>query len=248
MFYRAYRNDDCLFLGFDQLSQFGFYFGQPNSYQYRNYLRTLKVSGKVDSDARVQGRVVDENGEPLPGVNVIIKGSSLGAQTGFDGEFGIDAPKNATLIFSYVGYVSQEFQLGDKTEVFIDLEADSASLDEFVAVGYGEAVAEEVMEVADQESESTALLQGKVAGVEVSRTGANTEFKIRGSSSISGSPLFIVDGKPVEDYELDSKDIVSVEILKGAEATAIYGSRAVDGVVIITTSKSLEVLHRWFPS
>lgn len=232
-------------LRFDQLSQFGFYFGQPNSYQYRNFLRTLKVSSKVDSDARVQGRVVDENGEPLPGVNVIIKGSSLGAQTDFDGEFGIDAPKNATLIFSYVGYVSQEFQLGDETEVFIDLEADSSSLDEVVTVGYGEAVAEEAMEVADQESESVALLQGKVAGVEISRTGTNTELKIRGNSSLdgTGSPMFIVDGKPVENYELDSKDIVSVEILKGAEATALYGSKAVDGVVIITTSKGLDGLE-----
>lgn len=238
--YNYYRRVN---LRFDELSQFGFDFGQPNSYQYRNYLSTLKVSNKADSGARVQGRVVDENGEPLPGVNVMVKGSSFAAQTDFDGEFGIDAPKNSLLTFSFVGFVSQEYQLGDETEVFIDLEADSSSLDEVVVTGYGEAAAEEVMEVADQESESVALLQGKVAGVEVSRTGANTEFKIRGSSSISGSPLFIVDGKPVEDYELDSKDIVSVEILKGAEATAIYGSRAADGVVIITTSKSLEDLE-----
>ncbi|TQI69986.1 TonB-dependent SusC/RagA subfamily outer membrane receptor [Gramella sp. Hel_I_59] len=238
--YNYYRRVN---LRFDELSQFGFDFGQPNSYQYRNYLSTLKVSNKADSGARVQGRVVDENGEPLPGVNVMVKGSSLAAQTDFDGEFGIDAPKNSLLTFSFVGFVSQEYQLGDETEVFIDLEADSSSLDEVVVTGYGEAAAEEVMEVTEQESQSVALLQGKVAGVEVSRTGANTEFKIRGSSSISGSPLFIVDGKPVEDYDLDSKDIVRVEILKGAEATAIYGSRAADGVVIITTSKSLEDLE-----
>jgi len=227
-------------LRFDQLSLFGFEFGRPNSYQYRNYLRNLQATNQIDVDARVKGRVVDQNGLPLPGVTVVVQGTTVGVQTNFAGEFGIDAAKNSILTFSFVGYKNQEYQLGDETEVFIDLQEDAATLDEVVATGYGN---EAEMEMVPNDTEPVAFLKSQVSGTEVTKHDQQTMIRIRGNSTLGEeNQLFVVDGELVEDYEVNSKDVVSVEVIKGAKATALYGRRAANGVVIITTSKSLKAL------
>ena len=205
-------------------------------------------------DQTVSGRVVDENSNPMPGVNVIVKGSAVGTSTDIEGRFTLTvADANVVLIFSFIGYQSQEVLVGTQTNIDITMEPDVSTLSEIVVVGYGTqkraSVTGAVSSVDAKEISAlpvpsvSAALQGRVPGVLVTNNGGpgtNAIVRIRGIGSITqnADPLYVVDGFPAPNFNLnsiDTKDIESVDILKDAAATAIYGSRAANGVVLITT-------------
>ena len=203
---------------------------------------------------KVTGTVTDESGEPLIGVTVMENGASVGAITDLDGRFTLDAPSNATLTFSYVGYLTQNVKLNGNTKVDVVLKEDNALLDEVVVVGYGiqrkSDVTGALTRVNEEQLNSRPVsnafeaLQGKAAGVDITtseRPGTVGSILIRGTRSInaSNSPLYVVDGIPVSDGidNLNPRDIEAIDILKDASSTAIYGSRGANGVVLITTKR-----------
>ncbi|MBO0323137.1 mucoidy inhibitor MuiA family protein [Muricauda sp. CAU 1633] len=204
------------------------YLNFVSSYQ-RRYSPAAKKKGYAFNPnvKKVVGTITDESGQPLPGVNVVIKGSSHGTTTDFDGNYSLDVPYGQELTYSYIGMVPQELPIYSSI-MNVDMEEDAAMLEEVVVTGYGEDISR--------------TLQGKAAGV-----------SIRGYSSVSGSiansrvqyqppaPLYIVDGIPMTNFsegDLDENEIQDIEILKGANAGAIYGNQGSNGVVIITTKKS----------
>ncbi len=204
----------------------------------------------------VEGQVTDSSGEPLPGVNVVVKGTSKGVVTDFDGLFIVqDVSDDAVLVFSYIGFSSKEVAVSGKSNLKIILEEDTENLDEVVVVGYGTQKKSNVVgSVTSVElEEATALpttnvsemLRGRAAGVQVNlgdaRPGGNSSIVIRGNVSTApngNSPLYIVDGLPFDDLnDVSPDDISSIEILKDASATAIYGSKASNGVILVTTKR-----------
>lgn len=207
--------------------------------------------------AKVSGTVVDKSG-PIIGATVKVKGTNIGAATNYDGNFTLpNVPQNSTLVISYVGYKTQEVRLNGRTSVRVVLEEDAAKLDEIVVVGYGVRKRSDVtgamasvdaQKLMDQPvSNAFEALQGKAAGVDITtneRPGELGDIHIRGMRSlISGanSPLYVVDGVPLMSpsaiESLNPRDIASIDILKDASATAIYGSRGANGVVIVTTKQ-----------
>ncbi len=185
---------------------------------------------------KVIGTIVDESGSPLPGATVVVKGTSNGTQTDFDGNFSLDVISGKELVISYIGQKTQELPIYSSV-INAQLETDAAALDEVVVVGYG----------TSKSSSVSSVLQGKVSGVQISHSsgssGAINDIRIRGNSSFQRAqqPLYIVDGVPLEGFgegDLDENEIQSMEVLKGAEASALYGSRGVNGIVVITTKKS----------
>ena len=203
--------------------------------------------------ASVSGKVTDATtGEPLPGAAVYIKGTTRGSVTDLDGNFNISVgPEDQILVFSYVGYVTQEISISDQTVINVALEIESVTLEETVIIGYGKVKksdltgsvssvkADDLIKITTVNPEQG--LQGKVAGVHVSSTsgapGAGTTVRVRGIGTFNNSsPIFVVDGVILDDISfLNSADISSMEVLKDASATAIYGSRGANGVIIITT-------------
>lgn len=208
--------------------------------------------------AVVSGTVTDAQNAALPGVSVIIKGTSLGTTTDTDGKFTlqIESPESI-LVFSFIGYSSEEVRAGDQTSFSITLIEDISTLQEVVVVGYGDVKKSDLTgSVATLKGDKlnhtpTAsvdqLLQGKIAGVQVltagGQPGAGATIRIRGASSLNGSkdPLVVVDGYPWGDAgnlrQLNPEDIESIEVLKDASSAAIYGSRGANGVILITTRK-----------
>jgi len=214
-----------------------------------------------------------DDGSGLPGVNIVEKGTSKGTVSDADGNFSVNVDNNATLVFSFVGYASQEVQVGNQTSLTINLAADVTALSEVVVIGYGEVSKRDatgaVASVKSTEFNSGViaspeqLIQGKTAGVQMTTVSGNpgdgVQIRIRGTASIrsNNNPLFVVDGVPLAGGNLSSSadvgfgstqdtnplnflnpnDIESIGILKDASATAIYGSRGANGVVIITTKK-----------
>jgi TonB-linked SusC/RagA family outer membrane protein len=205
----------------------------------------------------VSGKVVDENSDPLPGVNVLIKGTTIGTTTDAGGAYTLEvADANAILVFSFIGYVSQEVAVGARTNIDISLVADVTSLEEVVVVGYGTVKKSDLTgAVGTVNSESISrtnpvqaakALQGQVAGVNVnkinSRPGSDYTIDIRGIHSISFSsePLVVIDGVMGGKLNtLNPSDIETMDVLKDASATAIYGARGANGVIIITTKKGV---------
>ena len=205
----------------------------------------------------VTGTVTDESGEPLIGVTVVENGANVGAITDFDGKYSLEAPANATLTFSYVGYLTQNVKVAGQSTHNIVLKEDNALLDEVVVVGYGiqrkSDVTGALTRVNEEQLNSRPVsnafeaLQGKAAGVDITtseRPGTVGSILIRGTRSInaSNSPLYVVDGIPVSDGidNLNPRDIEAIDILKDASSTAIYGSRGANGVVLITTKRGKE--------
>lgn len=205
----------------------------------------------------VSGTVTDENGDPIPGTNVTIKGTNIGGITNPEGIFSIEVadPSTAILIFSFVGYQTQEIAVGDQTEINVSLVMGILGLDEVVMIGYGTRLREALtgsvstMSGADMEiSNATSALgriQGQVSGVTV--TTANTPggfatLRVRGLGTINDSrPLYIIDGVPADPgNELNPNDIESISVLKDASSAAIYGTRGANGVIIITTKRGRE--------
>lgn len=219
-------------------------------------LMSKAKDGKVAQQAnKVTGIVKDTNGEPIIGANVTVKGQSIGTITDIDGRFVLDAPKDAVLQITYIGYVSQEVKVSGNKELNVVLKEDTETLDEVVVIGYGTAKKSDLTGATAQIKPETLTssvvgnalesLQGKAAGVAVfndNKPGASPSIRVRGSGSITASnePLYVVDGFPLMDgniSDLNPSDIESMEILKDASSTAIYGSRGANGVVMITTKK-----------
>jgi len=214
----------------------------------------------------ITGQVIDDLKTPLPGVNVLVKGTSAGTTTDADGRYALDTPgADAVLVFSFIGYTTQEITVGNQTEINVTLAADIQTLNEVVVVGYGTQKRSDltgsIASVSNKEIKAVAItsadqaLQGRAPGVQVvqnsSAPGAGTTVRIRGGNSIQGGnePLYVIDGIPIYNdngstgaavnglSSISPGDIESMEILKDASATAIYGSRGANGVVIITTER-----------
>lgn len=238
---------------------------------YPVFILTLLLSFSGFSQTTVSGVVSDDLG-PVPGVNIIEKGTSNGTVTGFDGDYSIQVAEGATLIFRYVGFQTQEIAVDGRSTLDVTLQEDAAKLDEVVVIGYGSTTVKDatgsVASVTSEDfnggviSSPEQLIQGKTAGVQISLSsgepGAGAAIRIRGSNSIrsNNNPLFVVDGIPLSDQSttpsaggivdggdtarnplsfINPNDIESISILKDASATAIYGSRGANGVVIVTT-------------
>jgi len=213
-------------------------------------------SDRNEQSREIKGTVIDKDGTPLMGVNVFIKGTSLGSMSDFDGNYVISkVSENAILEFSFVGYKTQFVPVGEKFVIDVTLQMETERLDEVVIVGYGTQKKSDVTgAISSVNIESfaktvypyaTQALQGLVSGVSVTSNtgapGAGAQIRIRGIGSITGgnTPLYIVDGVPTKnamDY-LSPLDIENISVLKDAASSAIYGSRANNGVVIITTKK-----------
>lgn len=211
------------------------------------------------SQQAVTGSVSDSDG-PLPGASVVVKGTTKGTTTDFDGNYSITVDSGSILVFSYIGYAPKEIAVGNQSTVNVILEADN-KLDEVVVIGYGtqrksdltgavSSVSAEDLTV-NPVSRVDQALQGRAAGVQVTQTsgapGAGTSIRIRGGNSITGSnePLWVIDGIIVgTNYDLNNlnaNDVKSIEILKDASSIAIYGSRGANGVVLVTTKSGTSV-------
>ena len=205
---------------------------------------------------KVSGTVVDATGEPVIGASVIVKGTSNGTVTDFDGNFTVvNVPANGNLVISYVGYRTQTISVAGKSQIKVTLEEDKQLLDEVVVVGYGvqrkSDVTGALTRVGEKELNAKPVnnafeaLQGKAAGVDITtseRPGTVGSISIRGQRSINAGqgPLYVVDGVPLQATSLDAlnpRDIESIDILKDASSTAIYGSRGANGVVLVTTKR-----------
>jgi TonB-linked SusC/RagA family outer membrane protein len=210
----------------------------------------------ADAQGRaISGKVSDAGGNSLPGVSVTVKGTSQGAISDVAGKFSVQAPNNATLVFSYIGYKAQEVKVGNQSNYDVTLEEDAAALSEVVVVGYGTQKKSQMTGAISQvtakqitEMPLTNLgqaLQGRAAGVDVSQSGskpgAAPRILIRGRRSFNAGndPLYVVDGIPLSaGYEdINPNDIQSLEVLKDATATAIYGARGANGVILVTTKR-----------
>ncbi len=203
----------------------------------------------------VSGKILSEESEPLPGANVIIKGTTRGTVTDTEGNYTLNAPEDAILVFSYVGYETQEIAVNNQSTVNITLQLDADQLDEVVVIGYGTrkkshstgAIAQVggADVAAIQASRVDDALAGKLAGVLIQNQsgepGADPKIQIRAASSLSGdsNPLIVVDGYPITGSlsTVNPNDIESLEVLKDAASAAIYGSRGANGVILITTKK-----------
>ncbi len=205
---------------------------------------------------KVSGNVSDVSGQPVIGASVVVKGTTTGTVTDLDGNFVIpNVKKNATLTISYIGYVTQEIAVNGRNRVTVVLQEDAQMMDEVVVVGYGVQKKSDVtgatLRIGDKELKSRPVtnaleaMQGKAAGVDITsneRPGTLGSINIRGVRSLtaSNSPLYVVDNIPLMSGSIDylnPSDIESIDILKDASATAIYGSRGANGVVIITTKQ-----------
>ncbi|UAM97146.1 TonB-dependent receptor [Polaribacter litorisediminis] len=236
------------------------------------FVVALLVTSMVYSQTKIKGKVTDENGMPLPGVTIIVKGTKSGTASDFDGNYSIDASSSGTLEYSYLGFLTQEISIGGKTIINVTMKPSMESIDEIVVIGYGSQsrtdVTGAVASISNKVLESRPItniedaLQGQATGLSISATGgqpgAATKINIRGVSSVSGNsqPLIVIDGFPITDVAtsgggnleafsgqmsplafINPDDVATIEVLKDASATAIYGNRGANGVIIITTKK-----------
>lgn len=212
----------------------------------------------------VQGTVTDqETGEPVPGVNILLKGSGVGTVTDIDGLYSIQvANDNDVLVFSFIGYKTQEIAVNGRSTIDVQIATDLQGMQEIVVIGYGTREKSQVtgaissISAADISSipviSPDQALQGRAAGVDVIASGhapgAGATVRIRGVNSITANnnPLFVLDGIPISGglNDINPNIIASIEVLKDASATAIYGARGSNGVVLITTKEALKVEPR----
>ncbi len=225
----------------------------------------LNISGTYAQDNKVSGKVFDSDGEATIGTTVLVKGTNRGVVTDLDGYFTISVPdiENDTLVFSYVGMKTIEVKIKGRKIINVTLEPSSVILNEVVAIGYGSSrrrdLTGSVTSVKSEEllkvpaSDVTQTLAGRMAGVQVHQNegvpGSGIAIRVRGGISItqSNEPLYIIDGFPYEDglATLDPAEIASIDVLKDASSTAIYGARGANGVVLITTTKGLKNNHKF---
>ncbi|MEP1780515.1 SusC/RagA family TonB-linked outer membrane protein, partial [Reichenbachiella sp.] len=224
----------------------------------------LSSSSAFAQGSLVSGTIKDaESGEPIPGVNIVEKGTTNGAVTDIDGNYSVQATENTVLVISYVGFKTQEINVGSRTTIDVELGYDISQLGEIVVIGYGEVdrgdVTGSVVALGSQDFNQGAistpqeLLIGKVPGVVITSqggaAGTGSTIRIRGGSSLraNNDPLIVIDGMPLESRgikgmanplsTINPNDIETFTVLKDASATAIYGSRASNGVIIITTKQ-----------
>ena len=243
-----------------QLNYFGFDF-RNNPYSNKNYLKSLRLKKGVKKQdlGNVSGLITDSYGLPLPGVNIIVKGTTRGVQTDFDGFYSIDVEKGETLVFSYVGFKEQAFEIKDKTSLNFMMEEDMNALDEVVITGYtsqikksatGSALTITYTSQVEFENNLMYILQGQTSGLNISgfsgQPGSAIEIRIRGNSSLNAGnkPLYVIDGVPMEIKNLNlinPEHINELTVLKDASATAMYGARGANGVIIITTKYGSQI-------
>ncbi|TRX60553.1 alpha-2-macroglobulin [Fulvivirga sp. M361] len=240
---------------YNRFNWFGFDLGN-NKYKNRRYVTRLQLydleesvsTTKITIDKNkpsgyIYGTVTStEDGSPLAAVNVIIKGTTTGAITDLDGHYTISAKEGDTLVFSFIGFSSIEANPGNRNVIDVQLAPDVQQLSEVVVTAYGEVLKKQSVgyavanvEVVEEEAFN---LAGRVAGVQIlNEPGASPKIMIRGNSATNGSnpPMYVVDGKIVSESTLSSADVVSMEVLQADAATGLYGARAANGVVIITT-------------
>lgn len=213
-------------------------------------LNEAEKSMAVDQASQVSGIVLDENGDALIGASVIVKGTQNGAATDMDGKFSLKANPGATLVISYMGYETMQVKAG-RAPLKVNMKPEDNSLDELVVIGYGAVKKRDLTgSVASVKSDDITrtptsnpleAIQGQVAGLDITRTsgdaGGGVSMVLRGNRSLNGSnePLFIIDGMVGKYEELNPNDIASIEVLKDASSTAVYGAAGANGVVIITT-------------
>lgn len=211
----------------------------------------------------VRGVVRDDSGQPLPGVNVIVAGTTNGTITDMDGRYQLQAPADASLTYSFIGYETQTQEIGGRSSIDISLVEESLDMDEIVVVGYGQMKRSDltgsVVSVSDEAIKKSVItsvdqvLQGRAAGVQVQQNsgtpGGSSTIRIRGINSLNASnePIFVIDGVVIDGStgsgtdnalaSINPSDIVSMDVLKDASATAIYGARAANGVIMITTRR-----------
>lgn len=211
------------------------------------YAQQIKLTGNVSSAS---------DKEPMIGVTIMVKGTPTGTVTDFDGNYSLEVPSNSTIVFSMIGYKTQEIKVNNRTHINVALAEDVEALDEVVVIGYGAVkrsdLTSSISTVKGEDLKSMASgnamtsLQGKVNGVQVTNAGgpgATPRVIIRGITTVNGSdPLYVVDGMPVGTNInfLNQEDIESMEVLKDASAAAIYGTRGSNGVILITTKKGKE--------
>ncbi len=225
--------------------------------QHRIFMLTMVWLAGIaighSQSSTITGIVTDESGQPLAGANLLIKGTSIGAQTDFDGIFSISGESGETLVVSYIGFVTQEVILNGRSNITIALAEDASQLDEVVIIGYGSQkksdVTGAIATVSSKDIEKYTFtdpaqaLQGKMAGVNVQSQGGSpgstSIITIRGAGTLGDAgPLFVIDGVITGNMNsINPADIDTISVLKDASSTAIYGSRAANGVIIVTTKK-----------
>ncbi|MFI3332472.1 MAG: TonB-dependent receptor [Rikenellaceae bacterium] len=224
-------------------------------WKYMLFLIVLFLSGEAYAQNTITGVVTSaKDGSTIIGATVIVQGTTMGATTGVDGDYSISAAKGAVLEFSYIGYEPQTVTVSAQTVVNVALEESSVMIEEVVAIGYGVQKKKELTGAVSQvksdellksaSSDFTKALQGKVSGLTVlessGRPGDGAVIQIRGLGSISGSsePLYVVDGIPYDSNpNIPSEEIASVDVLKDGASAAVYGTRASNGVILITTKR-----------
>ena len=209
----------------------------------------------------VSGTVVDQNGDPMPGVSILVQGSTTGTVTDLDGKFTITVPDGGTLVFSFIGYENQLILVGDQSVLNVTMSEDATALDEVVVIGYGTVKKSDLTgsvgsvrgdKLIDRsQPNAVKALQGRIAGVEVlnnqNSPGASSRIRIRGVNSINSgvNPLFVIDGIIGADLNMiNPSDIESVEVLKDASSAAIYGARGANGVILVTTKRGEKNLNQ----
>lgn len=230
-----------------------------SSYKYRIEDNKIVLLGEVQQDGKIMGVVSDAFG-PIAGANVVVKGTTNGTITDMDGRFSLDAPKGAKLQISYIGYITKELTVDTKTDYVIELVEDSQALEEVVVVGYGTEkkvnVIGSIAQIGSEKLENRStpqlsnVLTGQMAGVTViQRSGrpgnSGGEIRVRGVGSFGGESnksdaLVLIDGIPGKLNDVSSEDVESISVLKDASTAAIYGSRAANGVILVTTKTGKE--------
>ena len=253
------RNHFAVYKREPELYWFGFNFDDPkNNYTYKNYQRRISNTIEIPKNSKLIFGIVQDELGPIAGANVYIKGTNRGTTTDFDGEFSIEAAEGEIIIISYTGKKSEQLRIDQVKNIEINLNDDSHSLEEVAVVGYGgvsnEAFTESHTsynsENAFEDDFLTYSLKGEVAGVNIingsGAPGSDTTIRIRGFGSVNGkqNPLYIIDGVPVsgDALNIDPNNIESLNILKDAAATSIYGSRGANGVILITTKNAIKEL------
>ncbi len=230
-----------------------------SSYKYRIEDNKIVLLGEVQQDGKIWGVVSDAFG-PIAGANVVVKGTTNGTITDMDGRFSLDAPKGAKLQISYIGYITKELTVDTKTDYVIELVEDSQALEEVVVVGYGTEkkvnVIGSIAQIGSEKLENRStpqlsnVLTGQMAGVTViQRSGrpgnSGGEIRVRGVGSFGGESnksdaLVLIDGIPGKLNDVSSEDVESISVLKDASTAAIYGSRAANGIILVTTKTGKE--------
>ena len=219
-----------------------------------NILFLIHFVGVAQDTFTVSGTISDASGQPLPGATILLKGTTMGTQSDFDGNYVLEnIPEDGTLVISYIGFVSKEVSVNAQSTINVGLADDAQALDEVVVVGYGSqkrsditgaVVSVKAEEIVKQPALTAAqALQGKVAGVNIianDAPGATPTVIVRGlgTAQAGREPFYVVDGQPLQDIRsISPSDIASIEFLKGASYANIYGIRAANGVILITTKK-----------